>query len=356
MRLNYVDAIRGIAILGVIITHTQYFGANEYPEFIKSAFNFGARGVQLFFLASAFTLLLSFERRKEKAATRNFFIRRFFRIAPMYYIGIAYYLYQDGFGDRLFLGDADSITWSNITANVLFVHGINPYWITSLVPGGWSITVEMSFYALVPLLVRFISSTRQAINFTLLSLLLAFVLDSLLRPHPLITDPWLWSNYLFLYFPNQLPVFGLGMVAYFIVFKNDLRIPEKSYLLFALLLLAQLIWGYMSAGFTAGLGFFLFLIGLSKYPNVVFVNRLTIFMGKISYSAYLSHFAVLHWLNHFELVDFVPVSRIRDSLLNFSLRLALVLLLTSLISWLLWTLIEKPFQALGKRLIAKLEA
>ena len=49
-----------------------------------------ARGVELFFVVSALTLCLSSAARSNREAlpTLNFYIRRFFRIAPMFYIAI----------------------------------------------------------------------------------------------------------------------------------------------------------------------------------------------------------------------------------------------------------------------------
>jgi peptidoglycan/LPS O-acetylase OafA/YrhL len=88
----------------------------------------------------------------EKHPKFNFFIRRFFRIAPLYYIGILYYLWQDGFGSRYWLSDQELVTTANILSNIFFVHGFNPYWMNSVVPGGWSIAVEMLFYCIAPLL------------------------------------------------------------------------------------------------------------------------------------------------------------------------------------------------------------
>ena len=112
MKLRYIDALRGIAILAVMMVHTSHHGANNYNDLFRSMFNEGARGVQLFYLASAFTLFLSYNYRKEKEnhVAGNFFIRRFFRIAPMYYIGIIYYIFQDGLGPRYWLGNAECIT------------------------------------------------------------------------------------------------------------------------------------------------------------------------------------------------------------------------------------------------------
>lgn len=37
-----------------------------------------------------------------------------------------------------------NITIGNVISN-FYCHGLSPYWINSLVPGGWSITVEMFF-------------------------------------------------------------------------------------------------------------------------------------------------------------------------------------------------------------------
>jgi len=91
MKLKYIDVLRGIAVLGVLMVHCSYFGSNfVFPKVIKSFFENGAMGVQLFFFTSAFTLFLSMNNRidNEKLPYINFFIRRFFRIAPIYYLGI----------------------------------------------------------------------------------------------------------------------------------------------------------------------------------------------------------------------------------------------------------------------------
>ena len=49
----------------------------------------GQRGVQLFYMISAFTLYLSLDgRRTEQHPWTNYFLRRFFRIAPLFYLVI----------------------------------------------------------------------------------------------------------------------------------------------------------------------------------------------------------------------------------------------------------------------------
>lgn len=126
--------------------HTNQYGISIMSNQLMGHFiSQGTNGVQLFYIASAFTLFLSFKSRvtNETFPVRNFFIRRFFRIAPMYYLGICYYLFQNGFGARWQLGDEKHITIMNIISNITFLHGLNPYWIYSLVPGGWSIGIEI---------------------------------------------------------------------------------------------------------------------------------------------------------------------------------------------------------------------
>lgn len=358
MKLRYIDALRGIAIIMVIVVHTSQYGLKLTHALFDIVIAQGARGVQLFYLASAFTLFLSYNYRKEREVhtKRNFFIRRFFRIAPMYYLGIVYYIAQNGLGPRYWLADVDSISIGNIMSNIFFVHGAYPYYITSLVPGGWSITVEMTFYALVPFLVYRINNLRQAINFTLISVLILLVLRFILSDLSLISSARLWKEYLFLYFPNQLPVFGLGIIAYFLIIKKDRKVSVLNIVLLIMVCLAQ--WGlsdFVLGHMLISLLFLGLVYILSIWEIPLFVNKMTCFMGKISYSSYFVHFAVLYWLNRLGFVNYIEINSQLDSLLNLAIRLALVLTFTSVISYILYLLIEKPFMNLGKVILKRFE-
>ena len=74
LKLKYIDALRAFAILGVLMVHCNQYGTNIYPALIENVFNKGALGVQLFYIASAFTLFLSLSQRCKKIQfqTRNF--------------------------------------------------------------------------------------------------------------------------------------------------------------------------------------------------------------------------------------------------------------------------------------------
>jgi peptidoglycan/LPS O-acetylase OafA/YrhL len=87
-RLAYLDALRGYAILMVIAVHaTQY--AQSLPQPVLAVTAQGARGVQLFFVISALALMISWHKRNDGAVP--FYLRRFFRIAPMFWLGIAFF-------------------------------------------------------------------------------------------------------------------------------------------------------------------------------------------------------------------------------------------------------------------------
>lgn len=360
-KLRYIDALRGWAVLGVLIVHCSKAGENNYPFLLADMFNNGAMGVQLFYVVSAFTLFLSHNRRanREKNPTLNFFIRRFFRIAPLFYIAIAYYLYQDGYGPRYWLGDMDHITTANVVSNFFFVHGFNPYWINSIVPGGWSISVEMMFYCLIPFLVTRIKDFNMALRFLMISLLLKTGLDIVLTTFPQIKDFTLWNSFLYFYLPSQLPVFAFGFIMYYLIANTtEANIVFDRRLLFytTLSFLLQLAIGFNSSHLVFALLYMMLGWMLSRRESRWATNGLIVYMGKISFSLYLIHFAVLHWMEYFSMIDFVSGASIKGSLLNFSVRLLLLTGIGVAGATLSFHLIEQPFQKIGKRIIRFFES
>ena len=356
-KLDYIDALRGLAILGVIMVHTSQYGSTVLPGFISDIIRQGSRGVQLFYLASAFTLFLSFKFRSnsEKFPIRNFFVRRFFRIAPMYYLGICYYLFQDGTGARHWLGNESHVTSANIISNFLFLHGFNPYWINSVVPGGWSIGVEMTFYFIFPFLFSKIKNINQIFNIFVICLFLKLLPQLFFMKFHFISDNNLWSEYLALYFPSQLPVFCLGIILYFLAMdgENIKKISGSSLLIFSILLIAQLtirINFILSEPILFGIGFLILGLALSKNRNIIIVNPIITYIGKISFSMYLVHFAVLHWLTYLNFIDYF-----KNSVINYITRYILVNIITIMISTLFYKIIEVPFQGFGKKIITKFE-
>ena len=104
-RIELFDFLRGLAIFLVIINHVPYHSynfENQSDYIVKNFLLFGTYGVQLFYIVSACTLFRSIKLRDEKNY-KAFFIRRFFRIAPIFYIGIICHViyFNDNFKNDL---------------------------------------------------------------------------------------------------------------------------------------------------------------------------------------------------------------------------------------------------------------
>jgi peptidoglycan/LPS O-acetylase OafA/YrhL len=358
MKLRYIDALRGVAIMGVLIVHCGQKGSNEnLPSLVQSIILNGAHGVQLFYVASAFTLFLSLANRKglDNSPWFSFFVRRFFRIAPMYYLGICYYLWQDGFGPRYWLGDAPEVTGWNVLSNFTFLHGFNPYWITSVVPGGWSIAVEMFFYCMVPLLFLRIRSAQQALALVLITLLIRSVLQFILNRVHVIGSEQLWDHYLYMYLPSQLPVFALGILFYFIVRDNYRLSVSPLLILISFLVLAADLAGIslLPNHFLFAIAFVVLAIALSKSEFKLFVNSILVYIGKVSYSMYLVHFAVLYWMDKTGFVDFLPATGPMEAIINFGVRLLFLTAISVVVSTFFYHVIELPGLRLGSRLMLR---
>jgi len=357
-KLEYITVLRAIAILAVLAVHVNLLTASgqHFNPYIQSAINNGARGVQLFYLLSAFTLFLSLNKRSvtEKKPITNYFIRRFFRIAPLYYIAILYYLWQDGTGPRYWLGDAKSISLANITGNFLFLHGFSPYWINSVVPGGWSVAVEVLFYCLLPLLFYRIKNIQQACAFTIIALIVRLILIRILFHYPLIANKELWSNYLFLYLPNQLPIFALGVVLYFIIYDSiNIKFSFKFLFIVSACIIAGLAIKpelFVFDAFYFGVAFLLLTYALHRYHPAILFNPVFLYLGKISYTLYLTHLAAIFLLTKFKLANVIKANNETTTIINYVLNYGMVLIVSVFISTILYYTIEEPMQRVGKRI------
>lgn len=362
-KYEFIDALRGVAFLMVLAFHASH----HVPDLAGPARTLadqGFEGVQLFFTISALTMFLSLDSRREseRCPTRNFFLRRFFRIAPLFYAAalvLACFRYR-------WTGGA----WSNIAgiaATLAFVHAWSVPWINTYVPGGWSIGVEMNFYLLVPWLRRRIRTFQQAAWAAVLAMagglaatkaagivLPALVGRELFESH---------SEFLYYWLPIQMPIFCGGFCLYFLVVPI-LRgqVPPNR----GLGLLQQCLCAYLfvSLAFSEtrfylghalyGLLFVLLTWSLANNPTRLIVNPITRRLGVLSFSGYLTHFGALAIVAG-ALDRLGPGYAALAAPVRFLVLAALGTALTALFSTLTYHAIEVPGQALGRRLIRRLE-
>ncbi len=95
-----------------------------------------------------------------------------------------------------------------------------------------------------------------------------------------------------------------------------------------------------------GIAFVCLAIALEKRPIKMLTHPAFLFIGKISFSLYLVHFAVIHVLLHFQLLDVFE-----NGLINFTYKFFIVTLLSIPIATLCYKFIEVPSQKLGHKFI-----
>lgn len=353
-KYEYIDSLRGIAILLVIMLHTQFIVVlsptmSFFSSGVQSIIGTGFLGVNLFFLVSAFTLTMSHQRRQfEDHAILNFFIRRFFRIAPMYYLAIVYFSFSNYLGFDFHNMDLGNIPKKELFLNLIFANGLFPHYIHNYVPGGWSITVEFTFYAIFPFLFTRIKTINGAFIFTFATLLFSTVADMIIRGY----DPY-QERFLRLYIIAQLPVFSLGMLAYRIITEELSNV--KIYTLICLTI-TVLIYCYIpiSHDFLFSIVFFLMLLILSQKQYKLFSNKILARIGKVSFSMYLLHFVALTIINRLDCFSWVKITGTLSAGLFYILGYICLFIMTFIFSNITYQFVELPGQNLGKKIIEKL--
>ena len=144
-RVNFLDFLRGGAALMVLVGHMFVLVPNSI---LAEYTNFLGRGVQLFYLISGYTLYMIY---KTKIITLKdigkFILKRFFRIAPLFYILIIVYYYCLGLDLSSYSTNKVS-DFVHILLHYSFLFGFLPETMVSIIPPAWSIFVEVVCYIL----------------------------------------------------------------------------------------------------------------------------------------------------------------------------------------------------------------
>jgi len=342
-KFEYIDSLRGVAILLVILMHSGYYlhqNMEFFPKILTLSVFYAQYGVQLFFIVSAYTLMMSYYSRiNEDNKTVKFFIRRYMRIAPMFYLGLVLNL--------LTRQDITEISWLRVLSNVTFTNSFGEYH-DGYVPGGWTISVEFIFYLILPFLCTKIKSLNSALFLFTSVLLITTIYE------PIILQLGL-DNFKISYFSifYQLPIFALGICLYWLLNDKNKIIERKTLFL---LLITIITCCYISFPTNVGfsLAFVCLVLIMMFYPHKIYTNKFLANIGKVSFSMYIIHFFVIDLLNSFNASQFIKVTSFPISMLNFIIMYLIVFLITFLLSNISYKLIEIPGQDLGRKLIKKI--
>jgi len=335
-RYEYIDILRGYAILMVLIDHFAIYFNSLYDNYFYNLSMLGRYGVVLFFIVSAYTLTMSLEYRKnnnEYKIYSKYFLRRFFRIAPLYYLILMYcYLFLRYVGiENSIVSD---ISFGNILAHLLFIDQIFPKYINSILGVEWTISVEFAFYALLPFIAFW---TYKKLGYLFFVSLILSILVMAFRKYYYV-DGW-WLHYTIL---EWFYVFVGGIVLYKIDLSQKI-IKNSKYLIF-IILANIVIMSLVHLPFQHYYMFFtliIFFIYIKYCYQENLYNKIISFIGKISFSIYLIHYVVLRYFKEY----------FEQSWIN----LFYSLLLIFIISVFTYFTIERNGIKLGKMIIEKID-
>lgn len=349
--LEFINGLRGIAILMVVYFHASLLISPSSAFITQRIFlEHLSRGVQLFFIISAFTLFRSYELRKgkEKRAILNFYIRRFFRIIPFWWLTVLlYWVFERGHHTAF---DA----WATALMFFGFYKEIQAI---ALIPVGWSLFVEETFYLFFPLVKKFVRNIGTALAGLFVSAWVA--------------KEWIsygvkqgWDAYFVAVFPlaNSYALF-LGIFLYYVYkWLKKCDYLDRSYkeVWFVDVLIIGSIWGLFHTQRMVGTMLFVPIVLSGFFKNTIFNkflhNQLLGKFGKYCYSIYLLHPLINSKVYGF-FYDYLKSQIVYSS--DFYLIIFLVFLFLSSIYYFIGAMsfewIELRFINLGRKVIRRLE-
>jgi peptidoglycan/LPS O-acetylase OafA/YrhL len=329
-RLDFLDALRGIAAILVVVQHVGERYTSWIPWFAQHWFNFGRFGVTVFFLVSGFVIPYAFEKDN---SVRSFWIKRIFRLYPLYWLSLALTV-AAGIEPAAFRA---SHLVRNILVNVTMLQGFAG--IPNASQPFWTLFIEMAFYLAftVWFLLRLHRKTllwawTGAAGFFALSVLAPLLLGM----HTPVTMAFcflaiLVGSVLYRHYSAQVGTRPVAALLGAVI----LLAAASSYLNFFRFPSAESVSG--TSAFLSWTCAFLFFTALLSLRGRKFSPAL-LWLGKISYSLYLLHAVVL---------DTLP--DVGSKALGFGLVLAISLVVSAFT----FKYLERPCVAFGHRIATK---
>ena len=338
-RSHEIDALRGLAVIGVLLAHFRGLAPVDWA--IYDWFRFEA-GVALFFAISgaviSATLIPRLVDGAPKRVLAGFYIRRVFRIFPLAFLWLALgiagtmlFNANGSFGDlraNLFGAAAAALNFANIAQAKIIIHGMGMF------GAYWSLSLEEQFYLVFPLFLVLVPARFRLAAIGAVLLLLAAMWRKSAGSYTLLDafaiDPIL-----------------CGIAAYMVAPRIAARVPVGRVLFFALLVMLLAVpmrilgsgVAYTVVGLLCGAIVLLALAGKGWAPDPAGVLS---WVGRRSYGLYLAHGPCIAATLELQL----PVA----------MRIAVWLVLTFGITELLYRFVELPLIAQGKRRAQAIES
>ena len=347
MRETWIDSLKGLSILAIILTHSGFY---DLPTKWGQLFSAGQNFVAVFFILSAFLSFKSFGSFTSEGHTSiQWIFKRFILLSPVYFlaplIGIALG------GAPFWLGKEGHITTWNVFAHLFYLSGLFPHYCNSILGVEWYIGVLALFYLLVPFFFKYINTLEKALLAFLFASIVSSIFSSTISSHLPSQDPHILSSFTYKFcFICQLPTLLLGVLLYH--FSTRFKLHEKrriAYLSISLIIIATLlVYGCIidhnyiykiPKNTLYGTGFLCFILFCFIYHPRFIENQALAFFGKLSLPIYLFHYFIIH------LYDRIVTWNTGVQWVDLLLKYFFVISITTFISILIHHAIQKPLTA-----------
>lgn len=350
-----LDGLRAIAVILVLVSHWI-----NIPSLQKV--HLGIMGVNLFFVLSGFLisekLLIEKKQIAEniksiKSVLSNFYMRRFLRIFPIYYLTIFVLFAINWSPTRKYIVYLLTYTTNFISSFSIDVEPLVTFVHT------WSLSVEEQYYIIIPILILTIKHTKKLAFIFILTGVISRVLFYIFLHEPI------FEKAIVFFTTSCFDAFGLGLLLAYLknsdakLLQNNLKKFTSAFIILLLLYSIMLIvLFYNSTSFIMVMDRFVFsliatfMIGFAcfdLYPMFIqnfLSNKIMTYIGKISYGIYLYHYFLSKFFGLF--FDKFHVKNIFTDM-NVFLRFIIYFIITILIASASWYLIESPLNKLKKK-------
>jgi peptidoglycan/LPS O-acetylase OafA/YrhL len=235
LRLEFLDGLRGLMALYVVLFHASYF-TQETPlqpvaQFLISWLNYGHYAVDVFIVLSGFCLMMPVARSKDGIfpySFRTYISRRARRMLPPYYAALFFSIILVGLGQFLQRSNNVGGTYVNdifspgiILSHLFLVHNLDFTWAHRINTPMWSVATEWQIYFFFPLLLLPLLKRVGRIPTVIIALLIG-LLPWFLLPSD---ANFYWAS------PWFLGLFAMGMVGAEIVFGKKAELNRWQQML-----------------------------------------------------------------------------------------------------------------------------